>query len=1682
MGSRVAPPPPPRTTAPRATEARPPEVKSPRPPEVSAPAAPVAAPPKASVPAEAAFRAELVAHCRAELERSPEPERAGRLYAELAAAFEAEGDLPAAAEHYRHSRALLPGHVPALRGARRVALATGDLPTALDTLEAEGKALRKPADRARLAAERGRLLEEKVLDRARAREAFAEVIGLEPRNVGALEALARLDRAQANWDELSRAEELHASAVSADPRLAAAILEADARVAEKQRKDVARAIELHRSAFELDPAAFGPFSALERLLGAERRWRDLAAVLGKRAEVVEQAHERTRLHTAVARLSSERLGDEGAALDSLERALSDSPHDQDLLARLARGYERAGRFTDLARTLALGFERGATLAARLSAATRLGEVHETELGDEDGARQWYRRALELDGAHAAAHGALVALLERRSDWAGQCAALESYAASAGDAQIRGTTLTRLGEVYERRLGDVDRAIAAHARALLLLPGHPPSFQALSRLYAGLGRQRELIALYEQAVDAAPDVETQVAYLLRIGQWLEESLGVPAHAIATYRRVLDLDAKNLVAVHAWQRAAERAGNWAELVAALEREADMASDGARRSALLVRAAEVLLRRASDLEGAVGRCQRVLAVDARHGPALDALADALFALGRWDELAATWRRKVEISGRSPEAVALLFRIGELHRHRTGSRDEALRAWREALAQDPLHGPTLAALGLELEQSSDVGELSKLLTLEVTRATEPLARGRSALRLARVHDELGQDATRALSALEPALAVPELADEARGLRARLLDRLGQHARLVELLVADSAEIGDDARAAALLTRAAEVARDDLGDATRTVELLEAAMLRDPGCLPALLGLEAQFSGASRWADLARVLEALARATSDAVERAAVERRLARLIEARGLGGASEAARAWTRVLELLPSDVEALGELERLARALGDHALGARVDAQLGALLDDAPLAARHHTRLAELLEAASDPSAVEVYRSALARDPHAIAAALGFARAARARGDSALLEEAAGHALRALADRRRAATLYTEGAERARADGARERAVTLLRRALELDPDEPRAAELLIGDWLGEPQALADVLADAARACRTRERGAAIGTLLARHQADGLADVRAAIVTMNRVAQQVPGEIAPMVELARLYARAGEWSVAVDRWAQVLQRSPQPDVGSLAYLEQAKILDARLGDAQRALAALDAALALDPRRREALAHKLDLELRVGRAEPAALTAERLLEVAESADERASASIAIGKVAAARGERERAFVHFAEAVALVGGTGAVLSELRALLDDEDSWGRYAAALSRFVEGAAAAHPAYAATALELSIALGDHLSAPDRALAPLTKALAQGDDARLRRELGARLLQAGHAERALPELRRVLELDPLDAIAWRALSAALQKLGRAEDASLALAPLVALGLGSDAERAEVAARPPVVARGRPGGFNHNVLRGIDVLGGADPACAVLAAISDGLGKLYPADLDRYGLTARDRIGARAVHPVRALADRVAQLFGDVPFDLFVHRAHAGSIEVELGDPPWLMVPASVAALPEPQLVFLLARAIASIARQLHAVDRLPPRGVELAVLSAVRTAVPGFGTGAADAVALDEEARRLGNALPRRSKKLLEEALPLVPATLRMDWTRWASGVRQTSSRAALLIADDLPGTVLLLRRTEGDLAGVQGEALAHALAAIHDLNRFWVSDAAFALRRRL
>ncbi len=1640
---------------------------------------------------EATRAEEFVRRAELELPTKPHPAARARLRFECGRLCESVlGKPDEAIMHYRKALVDNGSHVPSIRSLRRLLLSKGDYGASVALFDAQIAATRAAGARAALLYEKGRLLEDRLGQRREGREAFAAALELSPGDAALLKAVSRAEVSARSWDALDKTIEQSAAGVKADARHRAALLVERARIAESRRKNLAQAAELYQAALDADPRSDSAVHALKRLHYSHQRWRDLVGVLEREAEQVADPAARAMALYRVGRVEIDKLGNLEQGTHALERALGIAKDDRLILEALVRAYEASQNHPALSNVLARLADLSRSDAERIAYLTRGAQLFEDQLNDEATAVAWYEKALSFDRAHAPALAALSRLYGRTQSWESLLAICAGEAEAARDPHRRAYAHARMAEILEKELGKPELALQHHARALGIVPGYAASFKALVRLYAAAKKYPELVELYERAVDLAHDAETKTTYLFKIGRVHEDALGDSHAALTAYRRILGIEAAHLGAVHAAQRAAERGGLFRELCEMLELEAKLVKDQKERLMLLHRAGEVAEHDLGDDSVALGLQRRVLELDPKFQPALASLGRLYYRAGRWEELVHVYQAELSSLPRGPESARLDYKIGEIYELRIAKDELALAAYRRALEADPQHLPARRALERKLTDKHHFEEIAKLIEGELAGESDPKAIARAALRLGEVLEHRMNAPEKALVAYERALAADPEFRPARDARVRLLTEAKDWKRLVDELQKEAETSVDPKLGIAAQLRAGEIWQTELGAAQKAIECFESVLEKDPGHIDALLSLESLYAERSLWEPLAKVYATEARVLSEPSARIAALAELGRLEETKGVGSEDERKAAYFAILQLAPHDLSALSALERIALESGDASLLANVDAKQASLAEDPEVKAAHLTRLAEALERSSDPSALEVWRSAIASDPESLSAARGITRLAERTGDPVLLEEASSHESRVTGDIDVAARLLVRSAIVRAERGEVDLATRLLRRALEENPDFEAAAaklsELLVAR--GAVDDLIALLTNAANSAKAPARVAALWIMVSDLYAARKQDVPAALAALHRAQNLVPGHAGTLVKLAELYAADQQWAEAVDRLKQALTHATSDDLKVDIHLRLAAILQDQLGDAERALGSLNAALALDPGSRLALSRLARLELLRGRGDQAAELAARLVRVSPELGQRVEALTLLGDLERGRGQQAAAVQAYEQAVALSGLGGPAAERFRTLLVEQGrkkeppSFARYAAALKSYAEQHPTPGPELTALYIELARVYGDELAQPEQAAQALEKGMAGAPgEPELAVAYAKRLLEAQRFVDAATAYRRALSIDVFRPEAFRGLAEAWRAQGRSAEAACAVGAVVSLGAGNDLERSAMSSRVVRAAAQAPGSMDASELSSIDVNAADSRASALLSALGDATGKVFPPELERWGLTSREKISAKSGHPLRALAERVAAVFGVESFDLYVHRAHSGAVQLELTDPVSVLVPATVAGLSEPGAVFALARAFASHTRGLAALERLTAGELRLLLGGAARIADPSFGGGAGedDLASLQ---KRVTKALPWLGRGAIEDAARAYASSPERDLEEWRLAARMTSARAAAIVCDDIVAASDFIRRTEGDLSGAQGEALLSGRRLLGDVLGFWVSDGAFAMKRRL
>lgn len=616
----------------------------------------------------------------------------------------------------------------------------------------------------------------------------------------------------------------------------------------------------------------------------------------------------------------------GALLDEprsravlLVAAAERDPDDTDLVRRATVAAEEAGETEALSRVVSV-----VPSAARIASLLESARAAESS-GDISNALEFFEHVRDDTESSESERSLARERLRELYARAGRRDALESLL--VGDLEREGLTPEERAKTA-RDLAALVAARGAPERALTIL----------SRMASTLGDHAGLLADMETLARQAGDKHARADALGRLVPLLPgaerlnmlrelagllEELGDAHGALARHREVLEADPRDLAAISALERDAERRSDWDALIELMARRAAHAArvDEVRR---------IRLRRASVLEQRLGRAQdamreleALVAATGDHHAVLRVLADLHQRLGAPARAAQLWMRASACTTDRREAADAVLKAA---RAELAAGDaaaarrvlEGLEAWAE---------PTAEVLALRVELERRDGDPASLATAldeyaSLSPGTSP-ERGALLLEAARAFDALGELEEAALRAQRAALLAPESAEAqlmARRLEYRMRgpgDATEARVTVAELRVLDATQLNPEQLELRtfLLAEALDVA---LGAGAGLRELTAART--SLGLRPLIAVGLAERSAAS--GELRTALEAFDAALSGDLQDLRSRGELA-LSAARAARDAGESGRASSWVELALADEATRTRALELQTALLGDRRL---------------------------------------------------------------------------------------------------------------------------------------------------------------------------------------------------------------------------------------------------------------------------------------------------------------------------------------------------------------------------------------------------------------------------------------------------------------------------------------------------------------------------------------------------------------------------------------------------------------------------------------------------------------------------------------------------------------------------------------------------------------------------------------
>jgi tetratricopeptide (TPR) repeat protein len=845
-----------------------------------------------------------------------------------------------AAEAYQQALAVAPRDLEAADALERIYTRLSDFTNLVLLLPRKMDMVEGLPEKKELGTRAAKIWEEVLDNPEKAIEVYRQVLALDDTDEDVLEHLVALFLRLSRWSDLKDVYARQAE-LATDPGRKKERLFVLGQVYDRELQDPARAIETYTSIVDIDPDDLDALQALDRLYVQTERWYDLLGVLERQTELSGSVAEIVSLRFRIGDLWRDKLKDATRATEAYKRVLGMDPSHEPTLRALEgmmqKGeepiaaaevlqpiYETAGDWERVAAVYEVMIANTQDPPRRIDLLGMVADIQERRLSNFDAAFDAYCRAMRVDPANPEVIAHLDRMAEASGRWADLATAYESELERVMDGQLQTEMLLRLARVYEEETREIDKAIATFKRVAEAEPDRQDGLVALDRLYTMTERWPDLADVVRREIRLA-DTEARIVELtFRLAQIQEVALNDLPKAVEAYQDVLNIDPKHAETRATLERLLSsgvmqqeiaqvleplyRLGEeWEKLVRIYQVELGVQSDREERQRLLRRLAEIVEGKLMDQVGALEWWSMAVIEAPGSEQALEELLRLARATHQWETYVSTMSEAADKAGERSVRRDVLLSLANVFETEIGDLTRVEEVLGKVLAIDPSDASALAFLDRVYEKQGNFEELANVLRRRIAVTDDSKDLVALHLRLGKILADVIDDAAGAVTSYLAVLEQESRSPEALEALERLYFRAEQWEDLYTIYekMLDIAP-GDEALSDCY-ARMAKITSDVTGDRERAIELWRRVLdLRgaDPVALDALADLHEQ---AEEWRELTEVLDSQIRATDQPEERIPVYKRLGR-VWGEKLGRERNALECWQKVIEIDPSDVEAL------------------------------------------------------------------------------------------------------------------------------------------------------------------------------------------------------------------------------------------------------------------------------------------------------------------------------------------------------------------------------------------------------------------------------------------------------------------------------------------------------------------------------------------------------------------------------------------------------------------------------------------------------------------------------------------------------------------------------------------------------------------------------------------------------
>jgi tetratricopeptide (TPR) repeat protein len=547
-------------------------------------------------------------------------------------------------------------------------------------------------------------------DVEKAIDSHLNIVDIEPANIPALEALAKLYEKQ---DDSSRAIDYmtRVADLTTDGKQRVDMYYRVGRQLDEKLGDRVSAQEKFEMALDLDPTHLPSLAALRTIAMDSADWDRAARYLDQEQMNTEAPRQKAKLLVELGKLRSDMLGERELSVQAYEMALQSDGDNEDAALPLVDHYVETEQWSRA--------EPLAEMLVRKSGKRERGEqqrLYKTQgrvlaaLEKNEPALKAYQHASQLDLTDQEVVRGIAEVCFKLGDWPGSLSNFQKVLTSLGEEETeqRAYVYWKLGLIKQHQ-GQAKQAINNFEKALGIEPAHRQTLEAMVAVYDGLKDYKQVCHYKRAILDNLMDGGERFRLLVEIADIWSDKDGNAVKAVEALEEAIDYEPQNHVILHKMLQLYQKTTQWDRMVDTVQRIADLETQPERKSRYLYTMAQLYRDKLDDPTRAVELFNEALDLNPGFLEAFERINKILTAQKEWKLLERAYRKmlhRIAGKGNNDLEYNLWHALGLIYRDRLEDQKVAIEAFRMASRLKPDMPQELEILAELYEQTEDFDE----------------------------------------------------------------------------------------------------------------------------------------------------------------------------------------------------------------------------------------------------------------------------------------------------------------------------------------------------------------------------------------------------------------------------------------------------------------------------------------------------------------------------------------------------------------------------------------------------------------------------------------------------------------------------------------------------------------------------------------------------------------------------------------------------------------------------------------------------------------------------------------------------------------------------------------------------------------------------------------------------------------